>query len=63
MTMDGWLPIDTAPPETKIMLGVKEGIQLRRIGLGRISKPQDDKPIQYHWMFTVAPTHWKPLPT
>jgi hypothetical protein len=61
MDTDGWQPIDTAPPETSILLGRVEGGQLKYIALGRISKLQYGKPIEYQWHYTVAPTHWKSI--
>jgi hypothetical protein len=61
-TDDGWQPIETAPPETTIWMGRVEGGRLKRVGRGRISKPQDSRPIEYQWVHTdVVPTHWKPV--
>jgi hypothetical protein len=62
MEMDRWQPIDTAPTETTILLGLKEGGELKRCGLGSISRPPNGKPIEYQWKFIDAPTHWKPVP-
>jgi hypothetical protein len=61
MDTTGWQPIEMAPPETRIWLGLIENGRLKRVGMGRISKPQDSEPMEYHWVHTdVAPTHWKP---
>jgi hypothetical protein len=62
MEMDRWQPIDTAPTETTILLGLKEDEELERCGLGHISRAQCGKLIEYQWKFTDAPTHWKPAP-
>jgi hypothetical protein len=60
MDTDGSQPIETAPAETTILMCRIEAGQLKQVGMGRISKPQDGKPIAYQWIFTIAPTHWKP---
>jgi hypothetical protein len=58
---DDWRPIDTAPPETAILLrAIKAGTEF--IGKGDIAKPRDGKPLECHWHYThLVPTHWKPI--
>jgi hypothetical protein len=44
---DGWQPIETARPETRIWMGFIADGRLKRVGMGRISKRQDSKLIEY----------------
>jgi hypothetical protein len=37
MDATGWQPIEMAPPETRIWLGLIENGRLKRVGLGRIT--------------------------
>ena len=63
MDTDDWRPIKTAPAEAPILLGRIEGQQIKRVGIGRISKSEHGKPDTYEWVYDVAPTHWKPSVT